>query len=243
MAAELLALGDDFVHRLVGEVQRVAVFGGPAADAVHVAGTRRVKQDGPRNVAVVFFLGRVARAQAVEARLKAKVHNGRLDDIRVERVEGFVDKMHPFAVLGNQAAGIVKGFFFKKVTKQMFKNVGQARQRLLAVLGVMLGHDVVDELFDFFSGNTVNDVLNFRHFQSLLKRKQIFAEEAKEKQRCFLFVFFVYFYYTPMSQKVDSKKSKKQRFIESYKFFGQSSKKTAVFSKKISALLHGELMF
>ena len=67
MTADFFPLAYDFVHDFIRQVQRVAVFRSPAADAVQVAGTRRVEEDGPGDVAVVFGFGCIPRAQAVEA--------------------------------------------------------------------------------------------------------------------------------------------------------------------------------
>ena len=55
VGAHALGLRDDAVHLLIREVHVVAVLGGPAAGAVQVAGARRTHEDGPGNVAVVFF--------------------------------------------------------------------------------------------------------------------------------------------------------------------------------------------
>ena len=53
--AHFLALGDNGIDLVKGQVQLVAVFRGPAAGAVQVAGRGRVKQNGPRNIAVIFL--------------------------------------------------------------------------------------------------------------------------------------------------------------------------------------------
>ena len=72
--AHLLALRDDRVDLLEGQVQLVAVLRGPAAGAVQVAGRGRVEQDGPRDVAVV--------------RLAQLLLNGPADDVGVEEEVG-----------------------------------------------------------------------------------------------------------------------------------------------------------
>ena len=54
IGAQLLALADDVVHGLKAHVQLVAVFRGPAAGAVQVAGGGGVHQNGPGDVAVVL---------------------------------------------------------------------------------------------------------------------------------------------------------------------------------------------
>ena len=53
--AQLFALFDDGVDVVERKVELVAVLRRPAAGAVEVAGARRVEQDGPGDVALVFF--------------------------------------------------------------------------------------------------------------------------------------------------------------------------------------------
>ena len=52
--AQLAALTDDVVEGLVGHIQPVPVFRGPAAGAVQIARRRRIHQNRPRNVAAVL---------------------------------------------------------------------------------------------------------------------------------------------------------------------------------------------
>ena len=124
MAAQFFAFCDDFIHDVKGKVQGVTVFGGPAADAVQVAGTRRVEKDGPGDVAVILFFGCIAGAQAVEGRFEAEVHDGRLDDVRVERIQPVIEEAEPFAAFIDQPAGFVEGFFFKEVPEEVLHDVG-----------------------------------------------------------------------------------------------------------------------
>ena len=124
MAAQFFAFCDEFIHDVKGKVQGVTVFGGPAADAVQVAGTRRVEKDGPGDVAVILFFGCIAGAQAVEGRFEAEVHDGRLDDVRVERIQPVIEEAEPFAAFIDQPAGFVEGFFFKEVPEEVLHDVG-----------------------------------------------------------------------------------------------------------------------
>ena len=52
---EFFTLTDEVVDLLVGKVQLVAVFRGPAACAVKIAGGSRIQQNGPGNVAVILL--------------------------------------------------------------------------------------------------------------------------------------------------------------------------------------------
>ena len=113
----------DFIHDIVGQVQGVTIFGSPAADAVQVAGAGRVEEDGPGNIAVIFRLGGVARTQAVKSSFKAQVHDGRLDDMRVQGIQSRIEEAEPFAPFIDESACIVKGFLFKEVAKQMLHDI------------------------------------------------------------------------------------------------------------------------
>ena len=63
--SQFLALLDNAVDLLVGQVQLVAVFRGPAAGAVQVAGGGGVQQDRPGDVAVLLRLDLVLRGAAL----------------------------------------------------------------------------------------------------------------------------------------------------------------------------------
>ena len=67
--AEFLALADDGVDLVVGEVQGVPVLGGPAAGAVEVAGARRIQQDGPGDVALMALAHLLLLAPGEEVRV------------------------------------------------------------------------------------------------------------------------------------------------------------------------------
>ena len=53
--AKLFALSDDIVDLIVRQIQLVAILCRPAASAVQIAGTCRIKKDRPWDVAVIFF--------------------------------------------------------------------------------------------------------------------------------------------------------------------------------------------
>ena len=52
---KFLALTDDVINFIKGQVQFISIFCSPAAGAVQIAGAGRIKQNRPRNVAVVFL--------------------------------------------------------------------------------------------------------------------------------------------------------------------------------------------
>ncbi len=99
MGTEFLAFGYDLVHILIGKVGLVAVRAGPAAYAVHVAGHGRIKEDQPRNIAVVFLSVLTDHLGAAEKRLIAEVEQHHLRVMRICLVDNTVDKAHP-AVIG-----------------------------------------------------------------------------------------------------------------------------------------------
>lgn len=99
MDAQGFALGDNLVHGLVGQIQGMTIFSGPAADAVHVAGTGGVEQDGPGNVAMVFLLAGLPGLQAVEPGFKAQVHDSFFQDVGIQGIEAPFHEVPPFATL------------------------------------------------------------------------------------------------------------------------------------------------
>ncbi len=98
MHAQRLALGDDLVHLLIGEVALVSVGAGPAADAVHVAGLRRVKEDQPRDIAVVFLTVLADLLRPVEERLVPEVQKRHLRDMRIRLHQNPVNHFEPAVV-------------------------------------------------------------------------------------------------------------------------------------------------
>ena len=81
--AEFLALRDDGVDLVEGQVQTVAVLSRPAASAVQVAGRGRIQQDRPRDVAVVLLAVFLLLRPADDVGVEEEVHERRLEHIRI----------------------------------------------------------------------------------------------------------------------------------------------------------------
>ena len=96
VAAKLGTLRHQAVHVIVGEVERMAVIGGPAADAMLVAGARGVEEDDPRDVAIkaLGVLDRVG--EPAERRLVAAAHDEGLEHVRVGLVDEVEEPLLPF---------------------------------------------------------------------------------------------------------------------------------------------------
>ena len=73
VSAHFLALTDDAVNLVVGEVQLIAILCGPAALAVQVAGRGGIQQDGPGHVAIVFLTDFVALLPTSDAGVEEEV--------------------------------------------------------------------------------------------------------------------------------------------------------------------------
>ena len=132
MAAQLGALGHQAVHLLVGEVELVAVVGGPAAHAVLVAGARRVKQDDPGHVALVLLGAGGGVAQATEGGLVGTVQDGRLEHVVIGVVDDVPEELLPLGArvqaVANAANGAGGG-----VLQQVAGHVQELVEVLLAV--------------------------------------------------------------------------------------------------------------
>ena len=98
VGAEFLALRDDAAHLVIGKVHLVAVLRRPAADAVFVAGGRRVEQERPGNVAVVLgfalSLAFAAEDGRVDDEVLEQLHAHALVDVVVDAQ----DELRPVAV-------------------------------------------------------------------------------------------------------------------------------------------------
>ena len=97
VGAELCALGQHAVHLLKGEVLLVAVLRRPAARAAHIAGARRVHEDDPRDVAVVFFGVRPRLLEAAEAALVGGGRQEGPEKIRVALAQQTLGIVRPLA--------------------------------------------------------------------------------------------------------------------------------------------------
>ena len=133
MAAQLGALGDQTIHLLIREVQAVAVVGGPATDAMLVAGARGVEQDDPRNVALLLLcvLGRVAKA--AESGLIATGEDGGLEHVVIGVVDDVPEILLPLRA-GIQAVAQAAGYAGRGVLKQLTGHVNELVEILLAVM-------------------------------------------------------------------------------------------------------------
>ena len=75
--AQFLALPDDGVNFLKAQVQLVAIFSGPAAGTVQVAGTGGVQQDRPRNITVVLLTEFFLNGPADNIGIEEEIHKER----------------------------------------------------------------------------------------------------------------------------------------------------------------------
>ena len=87
IGAQLLALGDDGVQLLQGQVQLVAVLGVPAAGAVHVAGGGGVQQNGPGHVAALPLRRLLLGGAAQQAGVENEVPEEGLPHLRVQLID------------------------------------------------------------------------------------------------------------------------------------------------------------
>ena len=88
--AHFLALSDDGIDLVKGQVELVAVFRGPAASAVQVAGGGRVKKDSPRNIAIIFFPVFLLLWPANDIRVEEEIFKGSLQNLRIR----FLQNVH-----------------------------------------------------------------------------------------------------------------------------------------------------
>ena len=97
--AELLALLDDAVDLLKRQVHLVAVLRRPAARAVKVAGTRRVKKNSPRHIAAVLRARGFLALSADQGRVHEEVLKQRRKTSAVDAANDSERKVSPVGVL------------------------------------------------------------------------------------------------------------------------------------------------
>ncbi len=81
--AHFLALADNVVDLVKGQVQPVAIFRRPAAGAVQVAGAGGIQQDSPGNIAVIFFLQLLLNRPADHILVDKKIDQHCLNNFRI----------------------------------------------------------------------------------------------------------------------------------------------------------------
>lgn len=128
MDAQRFALGDNLIHHIIGQVQGVSIFRGPAANAVAVAGASRIEQDDPGNIDPVLFLVFPTFLIAIEGGFEAQVHDGGLDDMGIQGVQSPVQVFPPFMVVHKEFPYRIKGGGLKHVPIDLLNHVGKTNQ-------------------------------------------------------------------------------------------------------------------
>ena len=93
--AKLLALGDDGVDLVKGQIELIAVLRRPAAGAVQVAGRGGVQQDGPGNIAVVFLAQLLLLGPAHQVGVDKEVGEDRLQHVGIGLGPDLLDELIP----------------------------------------------------------------------------------------------------------------------------------------------------
>ncbi len=130
---DLLALLDDAVDLIEGEVQLVAVFRGPAAGAVEVAGGGRIKKNGPRSVAVILVADIILPFPSDEGSVEDEVHEKALEDAFV-KISGDMEDIIVIGVLRVIDGGTdVVALILEAVSGEPVNPVHKLRQVLFRV--------------------------------------------------------------------------------------------------------------
>ncbi len=152
IGAQLLALADDGVDGLQGEVQPVAVLRSPAAGTVEVAGGGGVEQDGPGDVAAVFLLHLVLGRAALEAGVEQEILEEGLPDAGVQLIE-LQHQPVPVVLLGDGGADGLSLLHIPVIGGELVHHIHQLGQVLIGVaLDVLQGLIDRKGLHGFFQG-------------------------------------------------------------------------------------------
>ena len=127
----------------------MAVFGGPAAGAVHIAGGGGVHQNEPRDVAAVLFGVLLGLLIAAEAALVHRVGEEVPEDIGVGLIQDALDIVRPFAIgLARYHAQHLEGFLFPHAALDLFGHIHQVLRGGRGILGAALLDEVIQYLFE-----------------------------------------------------------------------------------------------
>ena len=96
--AQLLTLGDDGVDLIKGQVQLVAVLGGPAAGAVQVAGGGGIQQNGPGDVAAVLLAHLLLLGPAHQVGVHKEVVEQGLEHVGIRLSPDLLNQLMPAGV-------------------------------------------------------------------------------------------------------------------------------------------------
>ena len=129
MRSELRSLINNASHFVKRKIGFVAVFGGPTALAVVIAGACRVKKNNKRNVAFVFFSVFSDGFRAVDSGAKAESEKHFFDNSRVTFVNDIHCEFIPdiFGIL-NCFAESVKILFGKCSAHELLREINQLNE-------------------------------------------------------------------------------------------------------------------
>ena len=140
--SQLLALPDDGVHGFQAQVQLTAVFRGPAAGAVEIAGGGGVKENGPRHIAAFPLLDLVLDGASPKAGVNEKILEECFADLGIQLVKP-QNQLVPVAFFLN---GLADGRALSCVPSVRGKTVHQIHQ--LGNIFFRVAFDVMKRLLE-----------------------------------------------------------------------------------------------
>ena len=135
--AQRLALTDDVIDFLIGQVQLVAIFRGPATGTVQVAGRGGVQQDGPGNIAVELLPCLFLDRPADDIGVQKEIFKGGLEHVVVNVVKHLHDQPVHIAVRVFQHAAErcpLRGKAVRAVARQLIHPAQEFEQVFLRIL-------------------------------------------------------------------------------------------------------------
>ena len=91
--AHVLALTDDVIDLVKGEIELVAIFRSPAAGTVEIAGAGGIKKDRPGDVAVVLLAELFLLFAADHVGVDEEIHHDRRENVVIDLVHHVADKI------------------------------------------------------------------------------------------------------------------------------------------------------
>ena len=91
--AHVLALTDDVIDLVKGEIELVAIFRSPAAGTVEIAGAGGIKKDRPGDVAVVLLAELFLLFAADHVGVDEEIHHDRRENVVIDLIHHVADKI------------------------------------------------------------------------------------------------------------------------------------------------------
>ena len=119
--AKFFAFCDDLIHIIEAQISLVTICTGPASLTMHIAGGCRVKENQPRNIAVVDFTVLTDHLCAAEESFKTKIQCSHFGNMRICFIQYAIDEFNPSVIrIFDSCSNLIVIFFGKSIAPELF---------------------------------------------------------------------------------------------------------------------------